>query len=209
LVSVYLADDHPLFRRALVETIDADPTLDLVGTAEDGRTAFAEIGKLAPDVAVLDVQTPVWKGPEVARRLTRDKVATRVLFVSELEEGGVVYGALAAGGDGYVSKRSTGEEICDAIRRVAAGEQVLSREAGGGVVVQIQQRAATDGPLLSERELDVLRLMAEGCTSREIGAHLHLATATVKSHTQTLFRKLGVSDRAAAVAEGMRRSVLD
>jgi two-component system, NarL family, nitrate/nitrite response regulator NarL len=209
MVRVFVADDHPLYRRALEETIDADPTLDLVGTAEDGRTAFAEIGRLTPDVAVLDVQTPVWEGPEVARRLTRDKVATRVLFVSELEEGGVVYGALAAGGDGYLSKRSTGEEICEAIRRVAAGQPVLSREASGGVVFQIRQRAAADGPLLSERETDVLRLMAEGCSSREIGERLHLATATVKSHTQTLFRKLGVSDRAAAVAEGMRRSLLE
>ncbi len=209
IVTVFVADDHPLYRQALEETIHADPSLDLVGTARDGRTAFEEIARLAPNVAVLDVRMPIWQGPEVARRLARDKVPTRVLFLSEYQEGGVVYGALASGGDGYLSKRSSGEEICAAIRRVAGGEPVLSPEASGSIVAQIQQRAGGEGPLLAPRELEVLELMAEGCTSRQIGEQLHLATATIKTHTQTLYRKLGVSDRGAAVAEAMRRGFLE
>lgn len=209
VVTVFVADDHPLYRQALEATIRADPQLDLVGTARDGRTAFDQIVELTPDVAVLDVRMPIWQGPEVARRLARDKVSTRILFLSEYQEGGVVYSALASGGDGYLSKRSSGEEICAGIRRVAAGEPVLSPEASGSIVAQIQQRAAGEGPLLAPRELEVLRLMAEGCTSREIGERLHLATATIKTHTQTLYRKLGVSDRGAAVAEAMRRGFVD
>lgn len=209
VVRVFVADDHPLYRKALEETIAADPELELVGAARDGRTAFDEIARLTPDVAVLDVRMPIWQGPEVARRLARDKIDTRVLFLSEYQEGGVVYGALASGGDGYLSKRSSGEEICSAIRRVAAGEPVLSAEASGSIVAQIQQRAAGEGPLLAPRELEVLTLMAEGCTSRQIGEQLHLATATIKTHTQTLYRKLGVSDRGAAVAEAMRRGLLE
>jgi two-component system nitrate/nitrite response regulator NarL len=208
-VTVFVADDHPLYRQALEDAIAADPALDLVGAADDGRSAFDEIARLTPDVAVLDVHIPIWQGPEVARRLARDHVRTRVLFLSEDQEGDVVYGAIAAGGAGYLTKHASGDEIRTAIRRVAAGEPVLSPEAGGGIVAQIHQQTAGGGPALGQRELEVLRLIAEGCSSREIGERLHLATATIKSHTQTLYRKLGVSDRGAAVASAMRLGLVD
>jgi two-component system, NarL family, nitrate/nitrite response regulator NarL len=208
-ITVFVGDDHPLYREALEETIGADPGLALAGAANDGRAAFDAIARLRPDVAVLDVHLPIWQGPEVARRIARDELPTRVLFLSEDHAGGVVYGALAAGGEGYLTKRASRDEIRAAIHRVAAGEPVLSSEAGGGIIAQIHRRASDAGPPLGRRESEVLQLMAEGCSSRQIAEQLHLATATIKTHTQTLYRKLGVANRGAAVAEGMRRGLLD
>jgi two-component system, NarL family, nitrate/nitrite response regulator NarL len=206
---VVIADPHPLFLEALVAVVKADQRLELAAVASDGLQALEAIRRLRPDVAVLDINLPVCDGAAVARRMSSEAIESRVLFLSELEQGEVVYDALAAGGTGYVSKRASKEQIADAIAGVANGEAVLSREASVGVIDAIRRHAEPDGPPLARRELEVLRLIAAGHSSAEIGERLHLAVATVKTHTQSAYRKLGVSGRAAAVAEAMRRGVLD
>jgi two-component system, NarL family, nitrate/nitrite response regulator NarL len=207
-VTVVLADDHPLYLAALRDVVRASPDLEIVAEATDGREAFDRICDLAPDVALLDVRMPGWTGPEVARRLARTDVPTRVLFLSEYRDGQLVYTALGAGGAGFLTKQSSGESIRQAILAVARGESVLAPEVGGGLVDEIRERSQ-EVPQLTARETEVLRLIADGMTAREIAARLHLAVATIKSHTQTLYGKLGVTDRGAAVAEGMRRRLLD
>jgi two-component system, NarL family, nitrate/nitrite response regulator NarL len=207
-VRVVIADDHPLYRAALGEVISGGEGMELVAAASDGREAFAYIRRELPTVALLDVRMPVWDGPAVARRIERDGLPTRVLFLSEYGQGETVFRALSAGGSGYLSKAATGEEIRTAILRVAAGEEVLAAEAGQGLVRRIRAQGG-EGPALSEREREILQGIASGQSAREMAEALHLAVPTVKTHLQHVYGKLGVSDRGAAVAEAMRRGLVD
>jgi two-component system, NarL family, nitrate/nitrite response regulator NarL len=204
-----IADDHPLYRKALGDVIGAAVDMALVAAAQDGREAFAVIRRELPDVALLDVRMPVWDGPAVARRIERDGLPVRVLFLSEYGGGDTVYRALSAGGSGYLSKAATGEEIRDAVLRVAHGEEVLAAEVGQGLVRRIRLQGTADAPALSEREHEILQGVAAGRSAREMAEHLHLAVPTVKTHLQHLYGKLGVSDRGSAVAEAMRRGLVD
>ena len=205
-----VADDHPLYREGLVREIAARPELEVVGTAADGREALAEVKRLEPDVAVLDVRMPELEGPRVLEALTRDRVETRVILLSAYVDSEVVYRAVAAGAGGYLSKEADAGQICDAISAVARGETVLAPEIQSALATEIQRHGqAGDRPVLSDREREILNLIAEGLSAPEIGAQLHLSPATVKTHLQSLYDKLGVSERAAAVAEAMRRGLLE
>jgi two-component system, NarL family, nitrate/nitrite response regulator NarL len=208
-VRVFLADDHPLYREALAEHIGAHPRLELVGEADNGRDAHLRILDLAVDVAVLDVRLPLVDGPGVARRLQRAEAKTRVLFLSAFDEGPLVYAALAAGAAGYLRKTESGARICEAILNVHAGRQVLAPEVSGRLIEEINERGRREGPFLSERETEILRMISQGHSSPAIAGRLHLSPATVKTHVHNLYGKLGVSDRGAAVAEAMRRGLLD
>jgi two-component system, NarL family, nitrate/nitrite response regulator NarL len=208
LVNVVVADDHPLYRQALCESIEANPLLDLVAIAADGRQALEAIQLHGPDVAVLDMRMPELDGQEVALRLRQRDATTRVLFVSEYHGGELVLQALTAGGAGYLPKTATGEEICAAIVRVAHGEAVLPSEVGGHLASTLYEHGHL-ATKLSPRELSVLQLIAEGNSARVIAERLQVAVPTVKTHTQNLYAKLGVSDRGAAVAEAMRRGLVD
>jgi two-component system nitrate/nitrite response regulator NarL len=205
---VVIADDHPLYRAALAQVVRSSELLTLVGLARDGREAFALIKQHRPDVAVLDVRMPIWDGLAVAQRVQRDELPTRVLFVSEYEQGDLVFNAIAAGGAGYLTKASDGRQILDGILRVARGEAALADEVGAGLLHGIRSRNRVAG-LLTTREHEVLTAIAAGCTAPQIAKRLHLAVPTVKTHIQNLYGKLGVSDRGAAVAEAMRRGLID
>jgi two-component system nitrate/nitrite response regulator NarL len=207
-IRVLIADDHPLYRAALAQVVRTSELLSLVALAKDGREAFALIKQHRPDVAVLDVRMPVWDGLAVAQRVQRDELPTKVLFVSEYEQGDVVFNAIAAGGAGYLTKAADGRQILDGILRVARGESVLAEEVGNGLLQGIRSRGR-DSALLTAREHEVLSAIAEGATAPQIARRLHLAVPTVKTHIQNLYGKLGVSDRGAAVAEAMRRGLID
>jgi two-component system nitrate/nitrite response regulator NarL len=205
--TVLVADDHPLYREAVVRAVRARPEFELVGEAGDGREALEAIRADRPDVAVLDVEMPSLRGVDIVEALRRDGVATRVVLLSAHLESDTVYeaGGVAA----YLSKSAPGERICDAIAAVARGEVILPAEVQAGLAAEIRLRSEPGRPALSPREQEVLRLIAEGMSAPAVGRELHLATATVKSHLKTLYEKLGVSDRAAAVAEAMRRGLLE
>jgi two-component system nitrate/nitrite response regulator NarL len=207
-VRVLVADDHPLFREGVARAIRDRPDLELVGEAADGPTALEQIGRLAPDVALLDVRLPGLDGPSVLKTLRRDGDATAVLFLSAFTDGDVVYPALSAGAAGYLSKEATRDEICDAIAAVARGETVLSRDAQAGVVRALHHRGSTADAVLTPREREVLTLTASGVSAPEIGRRLYLSPATVKTHLGRTYEKLGVDDRAAAVAEAIRRGLI-
>jgi two-component system nitrate/nitrite response regulator NarL len=205
--TVIAADDHPLYLKAMLETLEADPALRVLAVAPDGRQALELIMKHEPQVAVLDLRMPELDGREVVRRLRRSESRTRVLFVSEYHGGELVLQALTAGAAGFLSKSASGEEICAAIRRIAGGESVLPADVGTSLASTLRERGAT-GTHLSPRELTILELMADGGPAQIIADRLHLAVPTVKTHIQNLYAKLGVNDRGAAVAEGMRRGLL-
>lgn len=209
-VRVFVADDHPIYREGIVRAIKERPDLELVGEAGDGREALESIKKLIPDVAVLDIRMPELEGTQVLSALKRDGVATEVVFLSAFMESELAYKTVAEGARGYLSKESSRQEICDAIVTVARGGTALAPEAQAGLAQQIQQREREAGrPELTARENEVLGMIAEGLSAPEIGRQIHLSPTTVKTHLHTLYEKLGVSDRAAAVAEAMRRGLLE
>jgi two-component system, NarL family, nitrate/nitrite response regulator NarL len=206
---VLIADDHPLFRDAVEDAIKDRPDLQLVGTAENGRVALEEIRRLRPDVAVLDMRMPELDGAKVLNAVVRDGIPTRVLFLSTHTESGMVYDLIARGAAGYLDKVSSAEEICNAIAAVSRGQTVLSQSLEGGVLQQIRLKGGDPDTKLTTRELEVLRLVAEGHSAPEIATRLYIEPSTVKSHLQNVYEKLGVSERAAAVAEGMRRGLVE
>ena len=205
-----IADDHPIYREGIVRAVKERPDLELVGEAEDGRIALDEIKRVGPDVALLDIRMPGLEGPQVLNALQRDGVKTSVIFLSAFMEGELAYETVAAGARGYLSKESAREEICDAIVAVARGGTALAPEVQAGLAAQVQERERSDRPpQLTPREQEVLELISEGLSAPEIGRQIHLSPTTVKSHLHKLYEKLGVSDRAAAVAEAMRRGLLE
>ena len=208
-VRVYVADDHPVFRDGITGAIARRPEFELVGSSCDGRDALREIADLRPDVVVLDVRMPGLGGLEVLGAMERDGVGARVLLLSAFTESELVYSALAAGAAGYLTKSSTRERICDAVAAVARGETVLADEVQAGIVGAIRVRERGARPVLSTREQEILTLIAAGEGTPTIGQTLHLSPSTVKTHMAHLYEKLGVSDRAAAVAVGMRLGLLE
>ena len=208
-VRVVVADDHPLFREGLVRALTGSGVVDVVAEAQDGAAALAAIRELRPEVALLDHQMPGMDGGEVAAAVQRDELPTRVLLVSANNDAAIVYHALQQGAAGYLSKESSRSEIVTAVVDCARGRDVVAPQLASGLAAEIRRRAAPAGPTLSAREREVLALIADGASIPAIAKQLFLAPSTVKTHVQRLYEKLGVGDRAAAVAEAMRRGLLD
>jgi two-component system, NarL family, nitrate/nitrite response regulator NarL len=208
IVRVVVADDHPLYREALAHAVRSRPELELVAELETGREALAEIGRLAPDVAVLDVKMPDVSGTDVLSSLARTGCRTRVMLVSGYMESNLAYEAIAAGAAAFFSKTSGASEICDAILAVSRGQVVLPPDVQGGIAHEIQLRAAAERPAITDREREILAFTSRGESAKDVGARLGVSPGTVKSHLRHVYEKLGVSDRAAAVAEAMRRGIL-
>ena len=209
-ITVVVADDHPLFRDGIVRAVRERPALKLIGEASDGREALQRICELRPDVAVLDLKLPGLDGLQVVKALRRDGVSCRVLMLSAFTEGPVVHELLSAGAAGYLSKSVERTQVCDAIEVLARGGTMLDASLQDGLLAAIQaQGAKAERPWLTDRESEILVLIAEGLSAPGIGARLHLAPGTVKTHLSHLYEKLGVSDRAACVAEAMRRGLLE
>jgi two-component system nitrate/nitrite response regulator NarL len=197
-VSIVRADGHPVYSDGLPQAIAARGDLEIVGTAGDGRQAIALIREHRPDVAVLEMRMPGLSGLEVAARVAREMLPTRTLLLTAAGAPGVMVDAVSQGVDGYLLKDATGTTICDAIASVAEGRIVLPR----------RDRRVRD-EVLSGRERRVLQLTADGLSSVLVGEALHLSRASVKAHLRGIYRKLGVSERAAAVAVGMRSGLLE
>jgi two-component system, NarL family, nitrate/nitrite response regulator NarL len=208
VITVVVADDHPMYRDGLSAALTRRDEFQLVGEYGDGHAARREIERLAPDVAVIDLRLPGIDGVSIVRELAAAQVVTRALMLSASTDAADVYAALKAGASGYLAKDADRQRICDAVAAVAGGETVLPPELHAGLADQIRSSAPETDNLLSKREHGVLELTAQGRSAREIGAELYLSPATVKSHLQSIYSKLGVSDRAAAVAEAMRRKLL-
>ena len=208
-VRVLVADDHPLFREAIADAVKGRPDLELVAAVADGRSALEEIRRLTPEVAVLDIRMPELEGPEVLHAMVRDELPTKALFLAAEVDSGVVYDLVAAGAGGYLDKGSPAEAICDAVVSVARGDTVLTEAVKGGVLQQIRVRGTREESTLTLREMEVLRLIADGLSAPQVATHLFVEPSTIKSHLHNVYEKLGVSDRAAAVAEGMRRGLLE
>jgi two-component system nitrate/nitrite response regulator NarL len=208
-VRVLAADSQPLYRDALSRAIKERPELELVGQAGDGRAALAAIGSEQPDVAVIDRALAGLSGDQILNAIGRDGLPTRVVMLAAEPEPQLVYAAIANGVAGYLTKDADARELCDAITAVARGRIVVAAQLQTGIAGEIRLRAVDERPFLSDREREILKLVAEGLGAPQIGRRLCLATPTVKTHLHHVYEKLGVAERAAAVAEAMRRGLLE
>ncbi|WP_255793010.1 response regulator [Mycobacteroides abscessus] len=209
LVRVVVGDDHPLFREGVVRALTASGQITVVAEAENGTGALELIREHRPDVALVDYRMPELDGTQVAAAVRRDELPTRVLLLSAHDDAAIVYRALEEGAAGFLSKESTRTELVGAVLDCARGRDVVAASLTAGLAGEIRKRAQPAGPSLSTREREVLRMIAAGQTVPAIARALFLAPSTVKIHVQRLYEKLGVGDRAAAVAEAMRRGLLE
>jgi two-component system nitrate/nitrite response regulator NarL len=208
-VTVVVADDHPLYREGVVRALSASGRVEVVAEAEDGRSALGQIQEHRPDVALLDYKLPELDGVAVTNAVVREQLPTRVLLVSAFADSGVVYKALETGAAGFVSKEARREQIVDAVLACARGENVVPPDIASGLVSEIRLRKRDDTPALTPREQEILHLIAAGKSLPDIAKELYLGLTTVKTHVHHLYEKLGVSDRAAAVASAMRRGLIE
>jgi DNA-binding NarL/FixJ family response regulator len=205
-VRLLLVDDHAVVREGLERMLARCDDLRVVGVAECGREAITLATQLAPDVVLLDLSLPDLHGLEVLARLRAGEKPPRVLVLTVHDDDEVVLDAVRAGADGYVLKTARRDELLAAIRKVAGGGK--SFDAVVVAALMRNQKSSQPAVTLTMRELDVLRLVAEGLTNREIGSRLFLSADTVNGHLDSIYRKLGVSDRAHAVAVALRRGLI-
>ncbi len=209
MTTVVVADDHPVYREGVVRAMRETGRIEVVAEVSDGRTALSAIREHRPVVALLDLRMPELDGLSVLTAVVRDNLTTRVLLLSATEDSATVYEALAAGAAGYLTKGSDREEIIAAVLTCARGAGYLPNHIAGELATEVRHRARGDATLLSPREAEIIALIADGLSVPAIAERLHLAPTTVRTHVQNLYGKLGVSDRAAAVAEAMRRRLVE
>jgi len=207
-IRVLVADDHPLVLFAICHCLGLRPQLELVAQARTGREAIEQALATRPDLAVLDVHMPEGGGLAVLRAMQREGLATRVLFLSGSLTPAISYELVEAGAAGVLSKQAEPAEIADALLRIATGETVLCAEVQTALMQQVRERRERPSTLLTPREGEVLKFLAEGLSAPQIADELHLSPSTIKTHLKRLYERLEVSDRAAAVAEGMRRGLI-
>jgi len=207
-IRVLVADDHPLYLDGIVAAIDRASDLELVAACADGNQALEEILENAPAVAALDHILPGLDAIQIVEKLSEAGSETRTLIFSARLDGRGVYDAIQAGAAGYISKSWSRGRICDAIRSVARGHSVFAEELHDGIGSEIRRRGALAQERLTDREREILVRMAQGLSAPAIAGELYLSTTTVKTHQHNVYEKLGVSDRAAAVAEAMRRGLI-
>lgn len=210
-LKVFLADDHPVVRAGLKALIDDESDMEVVGEAKNGREAFERIDLKPPDVVVIDISMPEMTGAQVTEKLRQKHPGLRVLALTVHEERSYLRQILHAGAAGYVLKRAASDELIRAIRAVAAGETYIdSRVAGNLVTTFVGPKAAVTAPgaELSERETEVIRLIAQGFTNKEVGATLGVSAKTVETYKTRSMIKLGLRGRVELVQAAVERGWL-
>ena len=209
MISVLIADDHGIVRSGLTMLIERQPDMSVAAEAEDGLEAVERALTERPDVAVLDVSMPRMTGLQAARQI-RSHQATYVLMLSMHEDDSYFFEALEAGASGYVSKRGADSDLIDAIRTVANGRTFLNSRTQGALMRQWLEEGRP-GPRdeLTPRELEVVKLIAEAYTNRQIAEALTLSEKTVESHRGNVLAKLGMRDRVELVRYAIRRGLVE
>jgi DNA-binding NarL/FixJ family response regulator len=205
LISLLIVDDHPVVRDGLRGMFGADPRFEVVGEAGDGAEAVAVAERLRPDVILMDLRMPGTDGVAAIRELARRGVPSRVLVLTTYDTDSHVLPAIEAGATGYLLKEAPRAELVRAVEAAARGQSVLSPAVATKLLGQVRKPATAP---LSPRELEVLELIAQGSTNREAAKRLYISETTVKTHLLHVYAKLGVNDRAAAVATAFSRGYL-
>ena len=203
-VRVFLLDDHEIVRRGIADLLHAEPGITVVGEAGTAAEALRRIPATRPDVAVLDARLPDGSGIDVCREIRSAAPQIRCLILTSYDDNDALFAAVMAGAAGYLLKEIRGNSLVDSIRQVAAGKSLLDPAVTEHLLTRLRNGAPQDPRLasLSEREREVLGLITDGLTNKEIGEHLHLSEKTVKNYVSGLFAKLGMQRRTQAAVYG-------
>lgn len=208
MIKVFLVDDHEIVRRGLIDLLEGDPALTVVGEAGDVAQALARIPALRPDVAVLDVRLPDGNGIELCRELLSRLDDLRCLILTSFTDEQAMMDAILAGASGYVVKDIKGMELAKAIKEIGSGRSLLDNRAAAALMERLRRSTEPDGPLamLTDQERKLLDLLGEGLTNRQIAERMFLAEKTVKNYVSRLLAKLGMERRtqAAVLASRLR-----
>ena len=213
-IRVIIVDDQELFRRGLTMLMDAEPGLDVVGEAGDGQTGIELASRVAPDVVLLDVRMPKISGIEACVAIKEAVPAAKILMLTVSDEESDLYEAVKSGASGYLLKDSSIEEVAQAVRVVADGQSLISPSMAVKLIDEFKQmsrpeREHVPGLRLTDRELEVLRLVAKGMNNREIARDLFISENTVKNHVRNILEKLQLHSRMEAVVYAMREKILE
>ena len=216
VIRVLIADDQALFRRGLYVVLGTEDGIEVVAEAENGEDAIEKARELAPDVVLMDVRMPRVNGIESARQIRADVPTTKILMLTVSDEEDDLYEAVKAGANGYLLKEISVEEVAEAIRAVVQGQSLISPSMASkllnefnALVKRAEEKQQFPAPRLTDRELEVLKLVAQGMSNREIADDLYISENTVKNHVRNILEKLHLHSRMEAVVYAVREKLLD
>ena len=215
-IRVMICDDHALFRRGLIMVLEAEDDIEVVAEAEDGEDAVEKAVEFVPDVVLMDVRMPGVDGIEATRRISEKVPTAKILMLTVSDEEEDLYEAIKAGATGYLLKEVSIEEVAPAARAVVAGQSLISPSMASKLLGEFsnlakraEERTSVPTPRLTERELEVLRLVAQGKSNREIAGDLYISENTVKNHVRNILEKLHLHTRMEAVMYAVREKLLE
>ena len=215
-VRVLIVDDHALFRRGLIMVLESEDGIEVVAEAEDGEEAVRKAAEFAPDVVLMDVRMPRVSGIAATREIAEVIPTAKILMLTVSDEEDDLYEAVKAGATGYLLKEISIEEVADAIRAVTQGQSLISPSMASKLLTEFnslakraEEKQQVPVPRLTERELEVLKLVAQGMSNREIAEQLFISENTVKNHVRNILEKLHLHSRMEAVVYAVREKLLD
>jgi DNA-binding NarL/FixJ family response regulator len=215
-IRVVICDDHALFRRGLSMVLESEDGIEVVGEAEDGEAVVRAVEELAPDVVLMDVRMPKLSGIEATKAIAEAAPTTRIVMLTVSDEEEDLYEAIKAGAAGYLLKEISIEEVAEAIRSVVSGQSLITPSMASKLLAEFsnlskkaEARQAVPTPQLTSRELEVLKLVAQGMSNKEIATELYISENTVKNHVRNILEKLHLHSRMEAVVYAVREKILD
>jgi DNA-binding NarL/FixJ family response regulator len=215
-IRVMICDDHALFRRGLIMVLESESGVEVVGEAEDGEESIRKAAELAPDVVLMDVRMPNVGGIEATRAIAEVVPSAKILMLTVSDDEDDLYDAIKAGATGYLLKEISIEEVASAIRAVVTGQSLISPSMASKLLTEFtnlakraDERQAVPTPRLTDRELEVLKVVAQGMSNREIAGELFISENTVKNHVRNILEKLHLHSRMEAVVYAVREKLLD
>lgn len=207
-IRIVIADDHPLIRQGLAAVLGSRSDIKIVGEARNGEEAVRQVESLDPDILIIDLDMPVMDGTEAIRLVGERAPRTRSMVLTAFDSDAYIFPGLEAGATSYILKDASPSDVIEAVRAVARGESPVEPRVASRILQRLNEPDVPEEAKLSEREIEVLQLASRGTTNRGIAEKLVLSENTIKSHLHRIFAKLDVSDRTQAVAEAVRRGLI-
>ena len=211
-IRILIADDHPIVRQGLATVLEQESDLSVVGQAANGVEAVAKARELLPDIILMDLQMPEMDGVEAINRIMAEELKAGIIILTTYDTDEYIFDAIDAGAKGYLLKDASREDLFQSVRAVYRGESLIEPGVAAKVLdrlAQMSRQARFGGPqALSERELEVLRLMAAGAANKNIASDLAISESTVKTHVTNIFQKLEVNHRTEAVTQALQRGII-
>lgn len=207
-IKVFIADDHKLIREGLKSIFEFEKDIEVVGEAQDGQEAIVRIKELKPDVVLLDLKMPRVDGVSVCREVLKDNPDMKIIILTTFDFDEDIFNVLEAGATSYLLKDIESKDLIQAVQMVMHGQSLLHPSIAKKVFCRKIDQTSLVSPILSERELEVLKLMAKGFKNKEIAREMWLSQATIKTHVSNILHKLGTPDRTRAVLQAIRLSLV-